>query len=81
MDFRMKQKPCKHIYFIVTQVGQNEELLDYFKSDKRISKNAYKILDEQLTSRLKSRMEKPAKDAKEIDLKDDTDCVICFTEM
>lgn len=48
MDFRFKQSPCKHIYFIVTQVGQNEELVNYFKSDKKISKNAYKILDQQL---------------------------------
>jgi hypothetical protein len=23
MDFKMKKKPCKHIYFIVTQVAQN----------------------------------------------------------
>lgn len=37
------------------------------------------MLDEQLTSRLKSRLEKPSKDSKDIDLKDDTDCVICFT--
>lgn len=81
MDFRFKKIPCKHIYFIVTQVGQNDELLDYFKSDRKISKNAYKILDEQLHSRLKARMEKPTKEAKDIDLKDDTDCVICFTEM
>lgn len=57
-------------------------MLDYFKNDRRISKNAYKLLDEQLTSRLKSRIEKPSsKDAKDIDLKDDTDCVICFSEM
>lgn len=26
-------------------------------------------------------MEKPSKEAKDIDLKDDTDCVICFGEM
>lgn len=84
MDFRFKKIPCKHIYFIITQVGQNDELLDYFKSgDRKISKNAYKILDQQLTKRLKSRMEKPSttKDAKDIDLKDDIDCVICFSEM
>lgn len=81
MDFRFKKIPCKHIYFIVTQVGQNDELLDYFKNDRKISKNAFKVLDEQLTSRLKARLEKPAKDSKEIDLKDDTDCVICFSEM
>lgn len=79
MDFRLKQKPCKHIYFIVTQVGQNEELLDFFRDKKTISKNAYKFLDSQLYDRLKRRME--VKDAKEIDLKDDTNCVICFTEM
>jgi hypothetical protein len=24
MDFIMKKKPCQHIYFIVTQVAQNE---------------------------------------------------------
>lgn len=24
MDFTMKKKPCKHIYFIVTQVAQND---------------------------------------------------------
>ena len=81
MDFRFKKIPCKHIYFIVTQVGQNEQLLDYFKSDRKISKNAYKLLDQQLFQRLKARLEKPSKQAKDIDLKDDTDCVICFTEM
>ena len=81
MDFRFKKSPCKHIYFIVTQVGQNDELLDYFKKDLRISKNAYTILDEQLYDRLKARIDQPTKDAKDIDLKDDTDCVICFTEM
>lgn len=46
-----------------------------------MSKTAYKVLDEQLTSRLKSRMSGEKKEAKEIDLKDDTDCTICFTEM
>ena len=41
-DFRMKKKPCKHIFFIVTQVAQNEELLDYFRSSvAKISKAAY----------------------------------------
>lgn len=63
----------------MTQVGQNDELLDYFKNDRKISKNAYKILDNQLATRLKSRMEKPSKESKDIDLKDDTDCVICFS--
>lgn len=58
VDFRMKQSPCKHIYFIVTQVGQNDELLNYFKTDKRISKKAYKLLDEQLSDRLRARMSK-----------------------
>lgn len=52
----MHKSACKHIYFIVTQVGQNDELLDYFKKDRKISKNAYKLLDEQLASRLKSRL-------------------------
>jgi len=23
LDFRSKRKPCKHIYFIVTQIAQN----------------------------------------------------------
>jgi hypothetical protein len=45
IDFKMKKKPCKHIYFIVTQVAQNEEILDYFKNDTKISKAAYKVLD------------------------------------
>jgi hypothetical protein len=45
MDFRIKKSPCKHIYFIVTQVGQNDELLDYFKNSKKISNKAYKKLD------------------------------------
>jgi hypothetical protein len=56
MDFKFHKIPCKHIYFIVTQVGKNDELLHYFKNDRKISKNAYKILDQQLTSRLKDRM-------------------------
>ena len=77
----MKKKPCKHIYFIVTQVAQNEELLDYFKYDTKISSNAYKILDGQLSKRLKARLQGDSKDKKDIDLKDDTDCTICFTEM
>lgn len=83
MDFKMKKKPCKHIYFIVTQVAQNEKILDYFRDSTSISKSAYKVLDEQLSARLKSRLEKMSegKDKKGIDLKDDTDCVICFTEM
>lgn len=79
----MKQKPCKHIYFIVTQVAQNAEILDYFNNSTKISKTAYKILDDQLAKRLKSRMQKKdeSKEKEEIDLKDDTDCTICFTEM
>jgi len=83
IDFRMKKKPCKHIFFIVTQVAQNEEILDYFRSTTAtISKAAYRLLDEQLTDRLKSRLKgDDKKDAKDIDLKDDKDCVICFTEM
>lgn len=56
IDFRMKQSPCKHIYFIVTQVAQNLEILDYFNTTSKISKAAYDILDKQLTQRLKSRM-------------------------
>ena len=80
IDFRMKRKPCKHIFFIVTQVAQNEEILDYFRSTSlQISKAAYKVLDEQLTERLKSRMQGDKKESKDIDLKDDTDCTICFT--
>ena len=63
-------------------MAQNEEILDYFKStSSSISKSAYKVLDDQLTERLKSRMNSDKKDAKDIDLKDDTDCSICFTEM
>lgn len=79
----MKKKPCKHIFFIVTQVAQNEELLDYFRSTvAKISKAAYEVLDKQLTERLKSRLNSSSgKDVKDIDLKDDTDCTICFTEM
>ena len=82
-DFRIKKKPCKHIFFIVTQVAQNEETLDYFRSTvAKLSKAAYEILDKQLTERLRSRMQaqKSSTDTA-IDLKDDTDCVICFTEM
>lgn len=80
----MKKKPCKHIYFIVTQVAQNEQILDYFRSTvAKISKAAYAVLDSQLAERLKARLEagNKGKDAKDIDLKDDTDCTICFTEM
>ena len=77
----MKKKPCKHLYFIVTQVAQNEELTQYFKKDPSISKNAYKILDQKLSERLKSRLQGDSKEKKDIDLKDDTDCTICFTEM
>lgn len=83
-DFKMKKKPCKHIYFIVTQVAQNEQILDYFRSTvAKISKAAYGVLDSQLAERLKARLEagSKGKDAKDIDLKDDTDCTICFTEM
>jgi hypothetical protein len=64
VDYRFKKKPCKHIYFIVTQVAQNDEILDYFKNDTKITKTVYKILDGQLASRLKSRMEKPSSDGK-----------------
>lgn len=81
MDFRIRKVVCKHIYFVVTQVGQNDELVEYFRKDRSISKNAFKILDEQLYTRLKARLEVPKKDAKDIDLKDCTDCVICFSEM
>jgi hypothetical protein len=64
----------------VTQVGKNDELLDYFKSDRKISKNAYAILDKQLTQRLKSRIEQqPASKENNIDLKGETDCVICYS--
>lgn len=82
-DFRIKRKPCKHIFFIITQVAQNDECLDYFNSSNaHISKAAYKILDEQLTERLKSRMQGDGKkDPSDIDLKDDTNCVVCFTDM
>jgi hypothetical protein len=54
----MKRKPCKHIYFIVTQVAQNNDILNYFNNSTNISKNAYKVLDDQLIERLKSRMKK-----------------------
>jgi hypothetical protein len=39
-------------------------------------------LDSKLAERLKARMDaasKTGKEAKDIDLKDDTDCTICFT--
>jgi hypothetical protein len=83
MDFIMKKKPCKHIYFIVTQVAQNDEILDYFRNSTTISKSAYKVLDDQLEKRLRSRLENmnSKKNSKDIDLKEDKDCVICFTEM
>ena len=57
-DYRMKKKPCKHIYFIVTQVAQNDEILNYFRgSVNTISKAAYDVLDKQLSERLKSRLQ------------------------
>jgi hypothetical protein len=61
----MKKKPCKHIFFIVTQVAQNDEILDYIKSSSvTISKSAYGVLDTQLTDRLRSRMDGAKKDSK-----------------
>ena len=39
------------------------------------------VLDDQLLKRLKSRLDSSKKDPKDIDLKDDTDCTICFTDM
>jgi hypothetical protein len=61
----MKKKPCKHIFFIVTQVAQNDEILDYIKSSSvTISKSAYDVLDKQLTDRLRSRMDGAKKDSK-----------------
>ena len=42
----------------MTQVAQNNEILDYFNSSTKISKNAYKVLDDQLLERLKSRLKK-----------------------
>lgn len=64
MDFRLKRKPCKHIYFIVTQVGQNEELLEYFTDSLKITEKAYQSLDEQLFKRLKNRLEKTETNSK-----------------
>ena len=57
--------------------------MDYFNNSAKISKTAYKILDDQLANRLRSRMQKKdeSKEKQDIDLKDDTDCTICFTEM
>lgn len=83
IDYRMKRKPCKHIYFIVTQVAQNINILDYFRNNIKISEKAYRELDFQLMDRLKSRLsgESSKKDPSEIDLKDDKDCTVCFTEM
>lgn len=82
MDFRIRKNICKHVYFIVTQVGQNDDLLNCFKSGQRtISKTAFKLLDENLTERLRARLEKPTKDTKDIDLKDDPTCIVCFLDM
>lgn len=54
--------------------------MDYFRNSNSISKAAYKVLDEQLQKRLKSRLQAMKEsDKKDIDLKDDTDCVICFS--
>ena len=82
-DFKFKKKPCKHIFFIVTQVSQNEEILNYFRnSTSKISEAAYKVLDKQLLKRLRERLNsKEKKDPNSIDLKDETDCTICFCEM
>ncbi len=57
-------------------------MVKFFKDDKKISENAYKLIDEQLLKRLKARINEKKDDAKsDIDLKDDTDCAICFCEM
>lgn len=67
---------------MVTQVAQNEELLTKYQTSKtKLPKTVYDELDQQLQERLKARLNLPKTDNKEIDLKDDTDCVICYCEM
>ena len=46
--------------------------------DLKISKNAYKDIDNHLYKILKDRLEKPKVDKEEINLRDDPRCMICY---
>lgn len=78
VDFRFTKRPCKHLYFIVTQVAQAERLLECFEGSIDLSSETYAALDEQLVRRLRARMQEGQRG---VELKDDTSCVICFCEM
>ena len=83
-DYRSKRQPCKHIFFIITQIAQNESILQDFTEQGSITESCFDELNECLLRRLRARIEgvkQVVQEGKEIDLKDDKDCVICFTEM
>lgn len=88
LDFRLRKKTCKHLYFIITQVAQNDELTKRINTNPKISQNAYNLLDMQLTQRLRSRIQQHAEKKNQegktelnITFGEDDTCAICFDEL
>ncbi|KRX08394.1 hypothetical protein PPERSA_08593 [Pseudocohnilembus persalinus] len=87
-DFRVRRKCCKHIYFIVSRIAQNEQMLNTMKTKPKLTQTQYNKLDLSLVQRLKDRLDGAKKEQKDklkdldlAKLEEDKDCPICFDEM
>ena len=84
LDFRYRGKPCKHHYFLVTQVLKNLDLVDCFGGNYNLTDGAYDVLDGLLFHELSNVQAKNITDSinvLDIDLKDQNECVFCYSEM
>jgi hypothetical protein len=55
-DYQRQQRPCKHLYFIVCQVAQYDELLEKMPNSTTMSLNNLTLLSDMLRTRLGSRL-------------------------
>lgn len=59
MDFQRNRRPCKHLYFIICQVAQYEDLIESMPNKLQMSKSNFKKLSDKLRSRLGARLLRP----------------------
>ncbi|KRX08395.1 hypothetical protein PPERSA_08594 [Pseudocohnilembus persalinus] len=85
-DFLQRKKCCKHIFFIVSRIAQQDQLLDLMKCNPVLKAGRFQILDKNLKQRLEERInQEPTQ--QEIDNFDkeklgvEKDCIICFQEL
>ena len=65
----------------MTKILKNYDLVECFGSNYNLSDEAYEVLDSLLLNELANIKMKNIVDTENINLKDDNECLFCFSEM